>query len=123
MVRRLDLDKDRDAQAQLAGIGQRDPARQHALRLEPLHALPARRLRQTDLFGDLGNGQGGVLHQLRHDLAVYQVQIQHGFALFPARLGVCRSVIPHMESWRWRRNRLRFVPNRLPKEPLPRHDG
>src|ERR1700722_13326372 len=57
MIAGLDRDEPRDAEAELVLIEQRDALDQHAVGLQALNALPARRGRQPDPAADLGDRQ------------------------------------------------------------------
>src|SRR3954464_14794538 len=70
MVRRLDRDEDRDAEAELLRVEQRDTFFDHARGLEPPDALPARCLRQADLVGDRRDRHRAVRLQEAQNFAV-----------------------------------------------------
>ena len=70
MIGTLDRDEHGNAEPDLVLVDQRHPAQDHAVGLQPLDALPARRRRQPDPVADLGDGQRGVLLQHGQDFAV-----------------------------------------------------
>src|SRR5262249_51774586 len=70
MVLGLHRHEDRDAEAELVLVDHRDPLLDHAVRLEPLDALPARRRREPDPAADFGNRERGVLLEHGEDFPV-----------------------------------------------------
>ena len=68
----------RQAEPELLRIEHRDTPLDHALRFEPLDALPAGRLRQPDAVGDLGDRERCVLLKQDEDLAVDGIHLAKG---------------------------------------------
>ncbi len=79
----LDVDEHRHVQPELLRVEQRDLAFDQPFFLHAMDAAPARRLRQLDLFGDLGGGQVSVVLQQQQNLAIDAAQRGlHGCSLF-----------------------------------------
>ena len=90
MVAGLDRDEDRDAEPELVLIDQRDAPLDHAVGLEPLDALPARRRGQPDPAADLGDRERGILLQEAENLAVDGVHAEaSGFGKWFAHREPC----------------------------------
>jgi hypothetical protein len=77
MISRFDRDKDGKSEPDFLRRKQCDAPRDDARGLELSDALPARGLRQMNAFGDLGDGDGGVLLQKREYLAVDGVHARY----------------------------------------------
>ena len=78
MIVGLHRDEDGDAEPDLVLVHDRDPLLDHAVGLEPLNPLPARRRGQADPLADLGDGQRGVLLQGQEDFAINGIHAAPG---------------------------------------------
>jgi hypothetical protein len=96
--RALDRDEHRDAEPDLVLVDQRDPAQDHAVGLQPLDALPARRRGQPDPVADLGDRQRGILLQHRQDLAVDGIEPAVGLVKLNGEIGHEKNFVPFMRQ-------------------------
>ena len=78
MIVRFDGDEHREAEPELLRIEHRDTPLDHALRFEPLDALPTGCLRKPDAVGDLGDRESRVLLKQDEDLAVDGIHLAKG---------------------------------------------